>query len=154
VDIADTFTMKWDPDANRGTKNFMRARGPGEKQLSFVRFDVSELSGSVASATLTLHVQEVVTAGVVDVHGVLGNWGELTLTHNNKPAYGVRQTSVALASGHAGTVVSLDITALAQQWAASPSTAFGIMLASSDTFNGTFDTREAAQPPIVEVQLQ
>jgi hypothetical protein len=122
--------------------------------MGFVQFDISGLSGSVSSAMLKVHVLSVVTPGVLDVHGVLGSWSELTLTHNNKPAYGVRADSVAIATGDAGTVVSLDITALAQQWAASPSTAFGIMLKSPDSFNGTFDTREAMQPPIVEVELQ
>lgn len=153
TDIGDTFSQKSDPDGNRGNRKFMRARGPGEKQLAFVRFDVSELSGSVASANLEVHVQDVVTPGVLDVHGVQGDWGELTLTHTNKPGYGLRQSSVPVSSGHAGAVINLDVTALAQQWAASPSMAFGVVLTSRDSLNVTFDTREAGTPPTVAVDL-
>jgi hypothetical protein len=121
--------------------------------MSFLQFDLSQLSGSVASAAVKVYVEGVVAPGVLDVHGVQGNWSELTLTHNNKPAYGVPEASVALASGDAGTVISLDITALAQQWAASPSTAFGVVFIARDTLNVTFGTRESAHAPVVEVQV-
>lgn len=152
-DIADTFSRKFAPDATSGTKTFMKVHGPNEKQLSFVRFDVSGLNDTVSAATLKLYVREVLNAGIVDVRVVQDNWSELQLTHNNKPMYSAAPvTSLALSPADEGTVVSLEITGLVQQWAASPATAFGIAL-TSQNLNARFDTREGAHAPAVEVML-
>ncbi|MBA3564580.1 MAG: DNRLRE domain-containing protein [Gammaproteobacteria bacterium] len=135
-----------------GTKTFIRVDGPDEHKVGFVQFDVSALNGTLSTALLKLHVQDVLDPGVLDIHAAQGVWNELSLTHRNKPPYDPAPlASVALTGADEGNVISVDVTSLVQQWAASPSAAFGIAL-SSHALHALFDTRETAHEAFIEVQ--
>ena len=85
ADTGDSFTRAPKPDNNFGGKDFMRVRANGEK-VSFAQFDASGLSGVVTSAILHITVQDVPTAGILNVSSVQASWDEGVITHNNKPA--------------------------------------------------------------------
>lgn len=152
MDSGDTYSRQAKEDRNFGSQDFMRVDGPGEGKLGFVKFDVSVLSGMVTEAVLQLRVTDVLDSGVLEAHAVHGSWSESGLTHDNKPPYGAALADVALTSADEGTTVSLDVTSLVQQWAATPAAAFGIAL-SSDALHAVFDTRETANAPFIEATL-
>ncbi|WP_420632036.1 DUF7594 domain-containing protein [Candidatus Leptofilum sp.] len=109
-----TFTFNSSDDAivlgNRSTANYGTASILGTDDspdiLSFLKFDVSGLDGSVASATLRVFV----TSGTstFDVAQVADNsWSESTITYNTAPAAG----SIINGSGTvSGGWVEIDVT--------------------------------------------
>ena len=149
--VQDSFTRGATPASNHGGLSFMRVRAFGEK-VSFAGFDASALSGqSVTAATLQLTVNDLLAAGSVQVHEVLGPWSEGTITHDTRPPIGAPVISQTVSS--AG-LVEIDITSIVQNWAASPTTAYGIAItATNNDAHITFQTSEGANPPVVQVSL-
>jgi hypothetical protein len=130
----------------------MRVKSYGDKE-GFVDFDISGLSGTVTSAILNLHVQEVMSTGGVNVSAMLAAWDEDQITHNNKPAHAPTPSAVfAVNSSDEGATIQIDVTSLVQQWASSPSTAYGIALtAANSNAHILFDTKEAGNAAFIDV---
>ncbi len=155
-DIADSFTRGATgvEDTNYGLLEFMRVENLGVKS-SFVRFDISSLTGAVISATLNLPVGEVLNPGTVSVHAVQEAWSELAITHNNQPSVDVVPvTTFVVVSSDGGTVVQVDITDLVAAWQADPTAAFGIAMKHVGQTHVAFSTRETANGPFVDVILE
>jgi hypothetical protein len=154
ADTADTFVKKGMPAANFGSTKYLRVHGPNEKKMAFVRFDVSGLNGDVVSAVVKLYLNKVVSSGILEVRSIQANWSESNVTFNNRPQYSATPTAtLPLNTADAGSFVTLDVTGLVRQWAANPGSAYGIALVS-ESLNGQFHAREAANAPVVEVTVQ
>ena len=150
----DSFTRAPNPTTNYGNRDFMRVRAPGEK-ISFVQFDLSNLSGTPVSATLNLYVQETRTPGTLNVNEILEPWLESSITHDNRPLFDPAPvTTTMVASGDTGGIIQIDVTGLVQQWASDPANAFGVALTAADSLHVLFDTEETPNPPYIEVVLQ
>ncbi len=147
--VADSTTRTSHPNSNFGDETFMRVKAFGEK-FSFVDFDVSSLGTTVGSAVLNLYVQDLRTAGTLLVHPIQSSWTEFGITHNNKPGLGAAQAALSLSTSDEGGYVQIDITTLVQQWAASPGSAFGIGLTTTDSLHALFDTIEAGNAAFIE----
>lgn len=148
--LGDSTTRTSAANSNFGGETFMRVKAYGEK-FSFLDFDVSGLGSSVESAVLNLYVQDLRTAGSLLVHPIQSSWTEFDITHNNRPVLGAAQITYNLGAADEGSYVQIDVTALVQQWAASPGTAFGIGLTTTDSLHALFDTREAGNAAFIEV---
>ena len=90
---ADAYVDASAPKRKFGTANVLLA-GSAPVQRSYLRFDVSGVSGPVTRATLRLQATSASIAGY-QVRGVVSNtWQERTITYTDAPAFG----SVAVAS--------------------------------------------------------
>jgi hypothetical protein len=97
------------PSANSGSANKLRIDGSPVLR-SYLRFEVSGVSGSVTSATLRLFPNGSLATGF-DVHRVANTtWGEKTITYATAPAY---DPAVVATSGSVtqGQWVSLNVAA-------------------------------------------
>jgi len=111
--VADAFIRDGAAGSNFGTDATLQCKydaGGNYSRQSYLRFDVSELRGTVKSAVLRLKVVGVNgTGGMHTVHLVEDNsWGETTLTWNNRPALGTELASSV--HGLTGDWVEFDIT--------------------------------------------
>jgi PKD repeat protein len=111
--VADAQVKSTRTTSNYGTLTTLRLRegttaSPGTYH-SYLKFDVSGLSGPAASAKLRLYVTDASTDGG-SVFPVASSWTETGITWANAPAIG--GTAVASAGATAvGTWVELDVTA-------------------------------------------
>jgi hypothetical protein len=150
---ADTFTNTGVPDNNFGDNSNVRSNS---KRVGYYRFDLSSVAPGtlVVSAELELHVQTVNQGGPVDLHGILGGWSELNLTANNTPGFdAVADASLLISSADVDGVVSVDVTALVQQWVANPAANFGLALArpSGSSTSVFFSSRESGLGAVLNI---
>jgi len=76
--------------------------------VSYLRFTVSGVGGSVVSASLMIYANSSGSHGVVADAVSDNSWGELTTTHSNAPAVGGQiGTSAGFSSG---SWVTIDVT--------------------------------------------
>ena len=104
---ADSYVSSQSPDRNYGSSKQLRTDASPTVR-SYLKFDVSALSGSVTSATLRIHTGSSHNTGF-EVRDVVGNsWGESTITFNNSPAPG----GLLGASGpfSSGQWIEIDVT--------------------------------------------
>ncbi len=138
---ADARVNEASPSSNAGADPVLRVRqASGGSYHTYLRFDLSALSGSVVSARLRLF-----SSDGSDVAGRVfptsGAWAESTLTWANKPA-----TSGALITS-LGTVATdswaeFDVTA-----AVSGPGLLNLVLQSSSTNSCYYSSREGLNPP-------
>src|SRR5690606_18598582 len=102
--------------------------------------DVSALSGSVTTAVLKLHVQDLVSTGIVRVHALQGSWSEGAVTHNDRPVLTTPLASRSISPIQEGTTIEIDITSIVRSWQVSPGTAYGVALTGTNGLHVTFDS--------------
>ena len=130
----------------------------GGGNTAFFDFDLSALPpGTLASqishATLTLFINRVNAAGVVNLAPVTSGWSETGVTYATEPSVGAASNSFT--ASIAGQYVTLDVTALVQAWVTNPSSNNGLALSSS-TANVLLDSKEndqTAHPAKLDVTL-
>jgi hypothetical protein len=109
--VADSYVAADAPTANYGTSAKLRADGSPVNR-SYLRFDVSGLSGTVTRATLRVFNNTALAAPGYAVFGVGSNsWGEKTITFNNAPPLAASATASS-GKATASTTTSLDVTPL------------------------------------------
>lgn len=109
IPVADTYVNSANPNGNSGSSTSLRADGSPEMR-SYLRFDVTGLSGSIVNARLRLYANSSHSMGYA-IHGVADNsWGEHTVIYNNAPPVG----GVVGSSGSfsAGTWTEVNVTSL------------------------------------------
>jgi len=110
---ADSYIQDGEPTVNHGTAEFLSCKydtGGTYTRQPYLRFDLSNVRGTVESAVLRLKVVDV--NGSDDTHTAHDvsddSWGENAITWNNRPALGASIASVA--NGGAGDWVEFDVT--------------------------------------------
>lgn len=130
--------------------NHLRVESGQRQRTSFLRFDLSQLSGySVDRAELRLTVDQDPGAGTVRVFaGASGSWSEDSLNASNAPAVG---TLVDEATGglSVGQVVTFDVTAALA--AGSVTFVLALEAGGNDVW---FSSREGAAAPRLVIQAQ
>jgi hypothetical protein len=136
---ADSYVDASNASANFGTSTQIRIDGSPVVR-SFIRFNVTGVSGTVTGAVLRVWANSAQSTGY-DVFSVADNtWGETTLTNANAPAFGAKLGSSGKIT--AGTWTSVDVTT---DITGNGTYSFGI-----STTNGTavsLSSREGANPP-------
>src|SRR4051812_42163180 len=104
---ADAYVSSAKPRSNFG--HIRRLRVDGSPRLrSYIRFDVSGLSGRVTAATLTLLPTSDQRHGFAIRPVQRGRWHEGAITYRNAPSMG---SSLGSSGGvHAGVPVSMNVT--------------------------------------------
>ena len=126
-----------DPAINFGASDYLAADGGATGDESFVRFEVSGLTGAVTRATLRLYASSDTPDGPA-VYAATGDWTEAGVTWNTKPALTTGPFGDLGAIG-ANVWVEFDVTALVQ---GNGTFDFGLAQPGSDGVK--FNSREAA----------
>jgi hypothetical protein len=107
---ADAYVSQTRPTANFGSAKQLLAGTTPKVRRSYLRFEVGNLSGTVAKATVRLYTEDTSQTGF-EVRAVTDSgWDEQTITYNNAPPPGPVVATVPLASADAFT--SVDVTGL------------------------------------------
>jgi hypothetical protein len=141
--VADTWVNPGIPAANYGTSTSLRIDG-SPVWTSYLRFDLSGVSGTVGHAVLRLYPTSANVAGL-SVHRVASTtWVETSTTAANAPTVG----SGGVSSGalKAATTISLDVTSLV-----SGHGAVSLALTDNDSTAVALASRESTHPPLLVV---
>src|SRR5262245_46067775 len=81
----DAYVSSSSPGSHFGSVTTVQVKNTGATLRAFVRFDLSSLSSGapIDKASLRLWVQNLGTAGTIDIVPVLSAWQESTITNNN-----------------------------------------------------------------------
>ena len=144
--IADSYVDSTAATTNFGTSAQLRIDG-SPLVRAHLQFDLRSLGGSVTSATLQLFANSASTMGydVVSTDGT--PWTETGLTFSNEP--GVAATPVGSVGPFAArTTTSVDVTS-----AVNAGTLADFAIVDRNATAISFDSREAANPPVLLVTL-
>jgi len=136
--VADARVLEANPNTNYGTLGRLDVDSPGEQ--SYLRFNVSGVTGAVQSATLRLFVTNG-SSNAPSLYATDNNWTETSITWNNRPP----ATSGVIAnvdSAPVNTWAEYDVTALV-----TGNGAFNVVLLPDSSDGIRFDSREAGSPP-------
>ncbi len=142
---ADTYVKNSQPTGNWGGDSELRLRDLNDPVIrSFVRFNVTGVSGTPKAVKLRLRVTDGSAVGGT-VHRVSSNsWGELTTTWATAPAF----DSVALAKAQAVAAATyVDIVLPASAVPGNGTYSFALLTSSSDS--AIYASRETATPPVL-----
>jgi hypothetical protein len=126
------------PDINYGTLPQLDIDNPGEE--SYIRFSVSEVTGSVQNATLRLFVTNGSSNGP-SLYATDNSWTENGITWNNRPV----ATTGALANLGAASASTWAEYNLTTYITGNGTYSFVLLPDSSDGIR--FDSREGSSPP-------
>ena len=141
--VADTWVNPGSPATNYGTLATIRVDGQPVWN-SYLRFDLSGVSGTICGAVLKLHANSAGQSGIA-VHPVTSTtWSETSTTAANAPAMGA--AAVKSAPFAAGATASIDVTSFI--------TGHGLVslgLTDNDGTQISLASRESAYPPVLVV---
>jgi hypothetical protein len=86
---ADAYVMQTAPSKNFGNRRDLLVAGGSAAQESFVRFNVTGLTGTVVSARVRLMVSDGSSDGPA-IHATSSSWVEGSITWNNRPGPGAQ----------------------------------------------------------------
>lgn len=125
---------------------------PSNPKQGLVQFDLSAIGGTVVSANLVFNVTVVDVEGHVNLHKALTLWNEGNVTFNTTPAFLPTEfVRVPITFGDVGMTVSLDITAVAQEWVNDPANNYGLALLPDGVTNIRFASKESGLGATLEV---
>jgi hypothetical protein len=163
VHLTDDTNINFDSRTQRnGTSRdvFVRNVGTGGVRHGFVRFDLSSLSPAtlISKATLRLFVSRIGNSGSIDLHVVLGEWDEGSLTVRSAPPIDpLPMTTVKVTSADKRKYVTVDVTALVQDWLdGAPNFGVALLPNAADNINLELDSKEnrgTSHPMELEVTL-
>jgi hypothetical protein len=136
--VADARVQQSNPTTNYGSSSKLSADLPNDQ--SYIRFNVSGVSGAVQSAILRLFVTNGSSNGP-GVYATDNSWSETAITWNNRPP----ATSGVVAN--VGSIVAnswaeFNVTALV-----AGNGTYNFMLLPDDSDGADFDAREGGAPP-------
>ena len=137
---ADAYVRSDQAATNFGSAVQLASNGSSTTtMISYLRFDVTGLSGPATSATLSYYSQ---STGVTKtaVHLVSGSWSESTLTYGSRPAYGATISTTGALT--AGTRATADVSSVV-----TGNGSYSFALTTTATATRWADSREAANPP-------
>ncbi len=114
---------------------------------TLLQFDVASLlptgttAAQVQHARLVIFVDNVTTAGTIDVYPVTSAWSEGSVTYATKPTINGTATATGTA-GSSNRFLELTVTDLVKSWVTTPANNFGVEIEASGTTNITMDSKE------------
>jgi hypothetical protein len=143
--VADAQVKSASPTNNYGTTVDLRARAANpDEYRSYLKFTVSNVSGSILSAKVWLYVTDASPAGG-DLYYVGNTWTETGITWSNAPA--LSGTAIgSFGNAVSGAWVSVDVSSVVS---GNGTYAFGF--SSPSTNSVYYSSREGANPPVLVV---
>ena len=139
VPVADSYVDASAPTVNHGTGTGLRLDGSPVVR-SVLRFDLSGVTGTVASATLRIFPTSSQSTGFTVFSVADNTWGETTIVDANAPAFGASLGS----SGPVSTGVWTNVT-VTSVVTAGGQVSFGLSTTNSTAL--ALSAREGASPP-------
>ena len=142
--VADSYVDASTPTTTRGTLTSLRLDGSPVVR-SLLRFNVSGITGSVASATLRVWANSAQSTGY-DVYSVADNtWAEATITSANSPPFGPTKLG---SSGKvtAGAWTSVNVTS-----AITGNGTYSFGLSTTNSTAVSLSSREGTHPPELNI---
>jgi acid phosphatase type 7 len=106
---ADAYVDSSSPGTNYGTRITLRVDGSPTVR-SYLRFDLSTLSGTIAQATLRIYANSSAAGGIRVYPVSSSTWDETKLTYSNAPIVG--NNFITTGAVNAGSWNELDVTSL------------------------------------------
>jgi TGF-beta propeptide len=160
----DTFARKDSPNAQSGSAAALSVdnRNLNRERITYALFDLALLppNATVHQAVLRVFVNQVSQPGTLHVQVVTGGaWTEQSLTWNTAPATdAVPAVMVSIFATDQGSYVSVDVTAVVQEWVNNTQPNLGLALrGASPALNITLDSKEntnTSHPMELEVVLE
>jgi len=156
----DAYILSNSPDNNYGDESELRFGYNSDlwNYRTYIRFDLSSIpeNAVIISAKLKLVDNRDDTSNLnIEVHRVIGDWDESSITWNNQPGYDSVVISSAT-SGYAGDVIEWDVTDLVQAWVNGTYNNYGFALIGGQTdYYERAYSKEASEPnnrPILVVE--
>jgi hypothetical protein len=138
---------------NFGTASALQVKtqsGTGNTRISYLRFPLSGLAGSVTTATLRLYGSRTTTSPVTDgAYAVSTNtWTETGITYNNAPGLGAAQSAVAISTTAGYHEWNVTAFVKSQRAAGQTAVTLAVRMDGEVTFGpDSFNSREAAANP-------
>ncbi|TSA54380.1 MAG: DNRLRE domain-containing protein, partial [Planctomycetaceae bacterium] len=135
-------------DTNYGTETTMAIKEnatAGYTRRSYVRFDLSSITGTVTDAKLRLYVNRRDASTTHGCNFIGDSWYEGSLTWNNRPATGSRLDTVSVPS--AGNWIEFDVTSQVATEAAGDDEISLMIWEPTATTYTLYDTREGTNDP-------
>jgi trimeric autotransporter adhesin len=139
--VADAYVVQSKPNTNYGANASLRVRFTTKQtHHSYLKFNVSDLGGSVTSASLRLYVTSAGPDGGT-AYAVSNSWTESGITWNNAPAIG------GSALGSAGAVVQGTWIEIPLAGAVTANGTYSFALRNASGTSVLYSSREGANPP-------
>ena len=140
--VADTTVRINRPTRNYGSRSYLEVDASGRK-ISYLRFNVSGLSGTVVSARIQLKCIDESSFGGT-IYAISDNsWHELTMTWDNQP--GIDSLSQdTLGAVSVGDIVELDVTS-----AVTGNGTYNFAMDSNNNNGADYYSREGLNPPVL-----
>jgi hypothetical protein len=140
--VADSYVNSGSPTTNFGTSTVLRVAGGSTTMTTYLRFDLSKVTGSIQGASLKLMANSSSSLGFSAFGVADTSWGETTITYANAPPL------AATATGSSGPITTGSWASVEIGGLAAP--AQGGLLTVALTSSGTQESlasRESATPP-------
>ena len=137
--VADSYVDASAPTVNHGTATALRVDGSPVLR-SYLRFNVTGLTGTLTSATLRVWANSAQTTGY-DAYSVADNtWLETAINNSNAPPFGAKLGSSGKVA--TGTWTNVDVTS-----AVSGNGIYSFGLSTTNSTALSLASREGANPP-------
>lgn len=145
---ADAQVRESDPDVNYGSSTELMVDGDEDPEVeSYIRFNVTGITGPVHAARLRLYVTENASRNSPVVYATAPAWNETTLTWSQRPS----RISAALDDHddiYMESWVEYDVTIFAAE-----NKAYSFVLVADSDDSATFSSREGSHPPELVITL-
>ena len=142
--VADARVLQSNPDTNYGSLGRLDVDSPGEE--SYIRFNVTGVTGAVQNATLRLFVANASSNGP-SIYATDNSWTETGITWNNRPGP-ITAALANLGSVATDTWAEYDLTG---HISGDGTYSFVLLPDSSDGIR--FESREGDPPPELVLSL-
>jgi hypothetical protein len=153
----DTWVGPSNPAANHGSETLIHIDGNASaRERSLIAFNANSgvpSNASILSATLTVCMQNIVSAAVGRTHGVYritADWDEMTATWNNVPTFNATASST-ITVPLVAQCVDFDVTADVQSWTDGASN-YGWMLKDATEVGGLTGVEYASKEHATQSQ--
>jgi hypothetical protein len=140
--VADATVRINAPTGNNGSRSYLEVDASSEK-ISYLRFSVNGLNGTVVSARIQLECINASSFGGA-IYGITdSSWQELTVTWDNQPGIdGLAQDALGAVS--VGDIVELDVTSVV-----AGNGTYNFAMDSNNNNGADYYSREGLNPPVL-----
>jgi CubicO group peptidase (beta-lactamase class C family)/lysophospholipase L1-like esterase len=148
VTVGDSFINGNAANTNYGSRGDVVVHGYGPK-VGLVQFDLSPLNGSaISNAVFNFRLNSLRTGGNIDLQLIDEPWSESSVNFANQPAFSGTVQSVPVTTADVGSMVSVDLTEIVQNWVNGSQPNHGLRLETSQTIKAEINSSESPGTPM------
>ncbi len=143
---------------NYGSDSKLRVKGSSNEtydRISYLKFDLSAMSGSASSVNLKLPVEDTQSGGTFTAtlkQVSSDSWSESGINWNNKPSTGNTIQTFEVKGSYAGSDIIIDVTSYVNSQRSGDGVAsFALTQVASENGIIDFASRESSTPPMLEI---